>query len=89
MEDASMRTILAAGVLIFATSAIDTAAAVDYPWCARYGNSHGGSNCGFVSWEQCQMALSGNGGSCVINGFYVAAAPREVRHPRRERGAQR
>src|SRR5262245_33974024 len=28
------------------------------------------SNCGFTGIEQCQAALSGNGGVCVPNGLY-------------------
>jgi len=27
-------------------------------------------NCGFVSYEQCRAALSGNGGSCEVNPLY-------------------
>jgi len=33
-------------------------------WCATYGGQ-GGRNCGFHSWEQCQAAISGNGGFCT------------------------
>jgi hypothetical protein len=36
-------------------------------WCAQYGGTHGGTNCGFYSFEQCQAARSGNGGSCSQN----------------------
>ena len=32
-------------------------------WCAYYGGQ-GGRNCGFHSFEQCQAAISGNGGFC-------------------------
>jgi hypothetical protein len=32
-------------------------------WCAYYGRQ-GGRNCGFHSFEQCQAAISGNGGFC-------------------------
>jgi hypothetical protein len=66
-----MRTMLAAAAMLMAASAADTAAAVDYPWCALYGDSHGGINCGFVTAAQCNMAISGNGGSCIPNGFYA------------------
>ena len=76
-----MRTMLAAAAMLMAASAADTAAAVDYPWCALYGDSNGGINCGFVTAEQCAMAISGNGGSCIPNGF--------LRHgPRSCAGAQ-
>jgi hypothetical protein len=36
-----------------------------YRWCAMYRN--GGVNCGFVTLEQCQAAISGAGGSCRPN----------------------
>lgn len=80
-----MRTILAAIALLIACSSMNTASAVEYPWCAQYSNSHGGSNCGFVSLQQCMAAISGNGGSCRENGFYAAAvkASPRTRKPRR------
>ena len=68
-----MRTMLAAAAMLMAASAADTAAAADYPWCAFYGGSNGGINCGFVTAEQCAMAISGNGGSCIPNGFHYAS----------------
>ncbi len=47
-------------------------AEVLYPWCAQY--SRGGSrNCGFTTWEQCRATVSGVGGYCIENPFYVAA----------------
>ena len=67
-----MRILLAAAALLAASATIDTASAQDYPWCARYGNSHGGTNCGFVSWAQCRAAISGNGGDCQPNPFFYA-----------------
>jgi hypothetical protein len=36
-------------------------------WCAQYGGTHGGTNCGFYSFSQCQAARSGNGGFCSQN----------------------
>jgi len=29
------------------------AEAQNYPWCAIYGDSSGGSNCGFSTFQQC------------------------------------
>ncbi len=79
-----MRMILAASVLLIATSAMTPASAVDYPWCANYGDSNGGINCGFVSLEQCRAAISGNGGSCMENGFATAVqAPVRTKKPKR------
>jgi hypothetical protein len=46
-----------------------------YPWCANYGGDMGGSsNCGFSTLEQCRATVSGIGGSCDPNPFYVDAA---------------
>ena len=44
-----------------------------YPWCAHYGGgwSSGGINCGFVTYDQCKAAISGAGGWCEANSFYI------------------
>ena len=69
-----MRTItfLAAGVTALMGLALAPAgaAASEYPWCARYGDDHGGTNCGFSTLAQCEAALSGNAGICDRNLFY-------------------
>jgi len=39
------------------------AASDPYKWCAVDSNS-GGTNCGFVTIEQCRATISGKGGSC-------------------------
>jgi hypothetical protein len=43
-----------------------------YPWCADYsaGTGGGGTNCGFLTIEQCRATVSGIGGFCVPNQFY-------------------
>jgi Protein of unknown function (DUF3551) len=43
-----------------------------YPWCAEYwgGREGGGSNCGFLSLEQCRTTVRGIGGFCEPNPFY-------------------
>jgi hypothetical protein len=69
-----MRIIFALRVLGLAVSASAPASAEVYPWCAHYAGRIGGTNCGFVSFDQCQAALSGNGGYCGNNPFYTAAA---------------
>jgi hypothetical protein len=62
--------------LLFAIVALSalastTANAQNYPWCAQYGGSMGGSmNCGFTSFAQCQADVSGIGGFCVQNNTY-------------------
>jgi len=75
------------GLILFAGgSSAATAQKVDpYPWCAEYGtgSADGGTNCYFMTYEQCMAALSGNGGFCRHNLFYSGAP--DVRHatPRR------
>jgi len=56
-----------------------------YPWCALYSNDEGGgSNCGFLTIEQCRATVSGIGGFCVPNQFYnprgSAGRGRSLRH---------
>lgn len=42
-----------------------------YPWCAFYsGEGGGGTNCGFLTLEQCRATVSGIGGFCGPNQFY-------------------
>ena len=57
---------------IFATTPLmlggPPAAAQEYPWCAVYGWTT--SNCGFVSFRQCQATISGIGGICERNPRY-------------------
>ena len=53
----------------FAISA-SSATADPYPWCANYGTP-GGTNCGFVTIEQCRATISGMGGFCEPNQFYT------------------
>ena len=49
------------------------------PWCASVTGPEGGYvSCSYVSWQQCQAALSGLGGICYMN---PAGA-----HPVRRRG---
>jgi hypothetical protein len=47
-----------------------------YPWCAFYsGDGGGGTNCGFLTLEQCRATVSGIGGSCGPNQFYNPRRP--------------
>ena len=46
------------------------AEAQNYPWCARYGNGFGGTNCGFTTFAQCMATVSGIGGFCQENDWY-------------------
>ena len=48
------------------------AAADPYKWCAVYGGQDGGgSNCGFLTLEECRATISGMGGMCQPNQFYT------------------
>jgi hypothetical protein len=58
-----MRRFALIGLLL--CSATGTAQADPYRWCAEYGGGRGGgTNCYFVTLEQCRAAVSGNGGFC-------------------------
>jgi len=47
-----------------------------YPWCAVYsGDGAGGTNCGFLTIEQCRETVSGIGGFCAPNQFYNPGRP--------------
>ena len=64
---AAFAALLAVGVLTYA----DGAKADPYRWCAQYGTSDdNGTNCYFVTLDQCRAAISGNGGFCTPNNFY-------------------
>lgn len=72
-----MRALLLASTLVLAAgfSAVDFSApakADPYKWCAVYGGGEGGggTNCYFLTLEQCRAAVSGAGGLCQPNGFY-------------------
>jgi uncharacterized membrane protein len=89
MMHASIAT--AAGLLALCAFATSPAAADPYRWCAVYGTSdEGGTNCYFVTIEQCRAAVSGNGGFCAPNTFYdgrPVAAPGDAR-PSRNRATR-
>jgi len=78
-EDAMRMTLAALGMGSLALLLSGTtASAQDYPWCARYFG-RGGTNCGFVSYEQCMATARGAGAFCDRNSMYqptvVAAYP--------------
>ena len=80
-----MRIALTTLLLLAAGAAFDPAKADPYPWCARYSGEGGnGSNCYFLTLEQCRWAVSGAGGSCGINPFYDGIGA-ERRAPRKRR----
>ena len=76
-------TLTALFVSIAAFSVSDPVHADPYRYCADYGGPAGGTNCYFVSLEQCRAAISGNGGFCRENGFYDGRpVSTDVRLPR-------
>jgi hypothetical protein len=81
---------LGAAIAVAATAGLTTALpaqARDWPWCADYNGGRGGgggSNCGFASWEQCQVNIRGIGGWCYPNP-YLRAEMRPPRHGHRRR----
>ena len=75
------KTILS--IIVLATTAAPAlmpspAHADQYRWCAVYGghDGDGGTNCGFVTYEQCMATVSGTGGYCAPNPFYTGSAKR-------------
>ena len=72
----------------FATSSfftVGTAIADPYKWCAVYGggDDFDGTNCGFVTIEQCRATISGIGGTCEPNQFYTGPDKKPAKHPRK------
>jgi hypothetical protein len=67
-----MRIALAiVALLAIAPLSSSPAKADPYRWCAVYGDSNGGRNCGFVTLQQCRAAISGdNQAICEPNPFY-------------------
>ena len=64
---------------------VGAATADPYKWCAVYGNGFGGSNCGFVTIEQCRATISGMGGFCEPNQFYTGPYKTPAKRARRHR----
>jgi hypothetical protein len=67
-----LRLALAVLLVVAAGSFAETSKADPYRWCAEYGGGQdgGGTNCYFVTLEQCRAAVSGVGGFCRPNNFY-------------------
>lgn len=66
-----MTIALAAFVMLFTAVSSGTANADPYRWCADMGGDRGGTNCYFVTLEQCRWAISGmNSATCKPNMFF-------------------
>lgn len=73
--------VIALAATMAAVAAVTAPAkAAEWPWCADMfeGGPGGGTatNCGFISWEQCQTYISGMNGWCRPNPFYREERPR-------------
>jgi hypothetical protein len=91
-KEQNMRSGLGAFALLLL---IGTAQPAVADWCAIYGSSHGGRNCGFRTIDQCLAAISGNGGACQPSGLsyrdgsYYSDYPDRPRRVKRHRKAHR
>jgi hypothetical protein len=63
----------------------DAAAGTTYPWCAQYMVQSGAKNCGFSTFAQCLADVSGIGGTCAMNPFFVQQPPAPSRARQRTR----
>lgn len=72
MREPTMCSAFAAVLILIAGAAMQPAHADPYKWCADYGSGgeDGGTNCYFMTLDQCRAAISGNGGACRPNNFY-------------------
>jgi hypothetical protein len=83
-----MRRLLATTIIAAVAVVLMPAAgsADPYKWCAVYsGGRGGGTNCGFVTIEQCRATISGIGGFCEPNQFYTGPAERPAKRARKKR----
>lgn len=65
-----MHYVLAFLTVIAASAAAAPAQAQNGRWCAEYGGSHGGRNCGFATLEQCRAAISGDNAATCVRSLY-------------------
>ena len=77
-----MKTLLFVLAVLAATAGLgNRSQAQNYPWCAYYGGTELGENCGFSTWDQCMATIRGMGGGCERNTQYVPAPPARVAPP--------
>jgi Protein of unknown function (DUF3551) len=65
--------LLVLGICLALVTTEKGAQAQNYPWCAIYGggSAGGGTNCGFVTFEQCMETARGLGSLCQPNTQFV------------------
>ena len=61
-------------LLALGSLAAPATAQTSYPWCSNFADGFGGTNCGFVSYEQCVATVRGSGGYCDKNDTYRSQA---------------
>ena len=67
---------LAFPLAAFIAAAASTGAqAQNYPWCAVYNMGDNAYNCGFATYEQCMVTISGIGGFCERNTQFQPLRP--------------
>jgi hypothetical protein len=85
-----MKSFLCVSAILVGIAGMSTHAnAQNYPWCAYYGGRNGGgTNCGFIDFNQCMATVSGIGGYCARNTQYIpsVAMPGPRPRARRRRG---
>jgi hypothetical protein len=75
----ALATMLSVVIVLAALDAPAPARAEDL-WCASVQGPDGGYvSCGYASWQQCQAALSGQGGICYRNPGANGQRPRPRR----------
>jgi Protein of unknown function (DUF3551) len=81
---AAARTALPFAVVV-ALGALDATApaSAQGAWCAYYSGTHGGTNCGFYTLQQCREAISGVGGVCSPSPWVTVNDPPPRRKVRR------
>ena len=62
--------LLVLGVVAVSTVLNTPGKAQNYPWCAYYSGRSGGTNCGFMTFQQCMDTARGLGSNCQPNTQY-------------------
>jgi hypothetical protein len=73
------------GIAASAFFATSNAHADPYKWCAVLNMGDAAYNCGFVTIEQCRATVSGVGGFCELNQFYIEPGRKPATPPRMRR----
>src|SRR5436190_11222957 len=70
MVTAMRRLLFMLGICVVPLSIGMRAEAQNYPWCAYYSGRSGGTNCGFMTFQQCMDTARGLGSNCQPNTQY-------------------